>query len=185
MRLPDVQMSELLKFALRLNETQRATGDYLTGLPDDMHELLKADRSIFCLTPGSATQLQDLVHRIERVSPPHRRKWSNDSCVVCSYALQMVCRNEIGHAILSVGRNHPSNQIICGMFSRSRKSSVFSIVDFTMSHLAVGYALDSVGLRSGMPSLAIEVKAREKRRLPGGDASLLSGRVDLFLSNRE
>jgi hypothetical protein len=184
MRLPDPKMSELLKFALCVNESRGAEGQSLAGVPDELHRLLNADRSIFCLRSGSASQLQSLVRRIEHASPPQIRKWSNDSCVARSFGLDVVRRNEIGRAIVCVGRNHSSNRIICAMLSRDVQSDAFSLVDFSMSHLAVGFALDSVGLRSGMGNVAIELTGREKRRLHGGGASL-SARIDHFLSNTD
>jgi hypothetical protein len=180
--LPDLQMSGLLKFALRLNDAQKAATEYLTSLPDDVHQLLGADRSIVWQVAGGAAELQNIVRRIERTAPPHRRKWSNDCCVLYSYAVEMVCRAEIGHTMISIGRNFPANRIVCAMFSRERDRTAFSIADFTMSHLAIGFALDSVAPRVGLRSIAIEVKNQEQRRLQGGDASLLSDRIDEFLS---
>jgi hypothetical protein len=70
---------------------------------------------------------------------------------------------------------------VCAMFSRNGSSESFSAVDFTMCHLAIGYVLDSVGWHDGPGPLAYEVRGPERRRLQGGDASLMSGRIDQFL----
>jgi hypothetical protein len=181
MRLPDSQMSELLKFGLRVNEAQKLTGGSLALVPDDVHKLLKANRSIFCATSGSATRVQSLVRRIERCSPVETRKWSNDCCVVRSYALHDVGREGYSRAILSVGRNQLADQIVCAMFSRNRTSKAFSATDVSMCHFAIGYVLDSIGWRNGPDPLAYEVMGPKRRRLQGGDASLLSARIDQFL----
>jgi hypothetical protein len=153
----------------------------LALIPDDVHSLLRADRSIFCVTSGTTTGITSIVRRVERVSPAEARKWSNDCCVVRSYALHKIGRHEHSRAILTVGRNLPTDQIVCAMFSRKRTSKAFSTVDFKMCHLAIGYVLDSIGWHGGPGPLAYEVMGSERRRLQEGDAALLPGRIDQFL----
>ena len=181
MRLPDAQMSELLKFGLRVNELRKGTSDGLSRIPDDVHNLLKADRSVFCVTSGSGTNFKGIVRRIELACPVETRKWSNDCCVVRSYALQKANRDESSRAILTVGRNQLAGQIICAMYSGKRDSESFSTIDFAMCHLAVGYVLDSFGWHVGLKPLAYEATGTKRRRLSDRDASLLSGRMDQFL----
>jgi hypothetical protein len=176
-------MAQVLSFALRLSEAKTSDGDHLLGCPEGAHDLLRADRTLFCLLSGSATQFRGVARQIELARTSVRRKWSNARCTVCSYAIERGSGDRIGRAIVSIGRDHLSSKIACATFSRNPSNPMFSRDDFLMSHLALGYVLDLLEPRLRIPNMTIEMADRESRRLQGGGASLLSARVERFLAS--
>ena len=83
-QLSPERMLAVLKFARSLNDAQRSNQDYLRTLPATFHTLVGADHSWVWRVHGGAAELRNIVRRIEQARRCHRRKWSNERCVLHS-----------------------------------------------------------------------------------------------------